>query len=102
MTESDLGIFAEAIAEIAVEAGETILEIYEQDFEVVQKDDASPLTQADLAAHHIICNALARLTPDIPVLSEESSAIDYDVRADWFQYWLVDPLDGTKEFINRN
>jgi 3'(2'), 5'-bisphosphate nucleotidase len=102
MTESDLGVFAEAIAEIAVEAGKAILEIYQQDFEVVQKSDDSPLTQADLASHRIICDALAHLTPDIPVLSEESSEIDYATRADWFQYWLVDPLDGTKEFINRN
>jgi 3'(2'), 5'-bisphosphate nucleotidase len=102
MTESDLEVFAEAIAEIAVDAGKAILEIYKQDFEVTQKADASPLTQADLASHHIICDALARLTPDIPVLSEESSEIGYNARADWQQYWLVDPLDGTREFINRN
>jgi len=102
MTESDLGVFAEAISEIAVEAGKAILEIYEQDFEVTQKRDMSPLTQADLASHRIICEALAHLTPDIPVLSEESSDVDYGAREDWQQYWLVDPLDGTKEFINRN
>jgi len=102
MTESDLGVFAEAIAEIAVEAGKAILDVYQQDFEVVMKDDESPLTQADLASNRIICDALAKLTPDIPVLSEESSDIDYDTRVDWFQYWLVDPLDGTKEFISRN
>ena len=102
MKESDLGIFAEAIAELAVEAGKAILKIYEQEFEVVIKDDESPLTQADLASHRIICDGLAKLTPDIPVLSEESSDIDYETRANWFQYWLVDPLDGTKEFINRN
>ena len=77
MHESDLGVFADAIAEIAVEAGKAILEIYEQDFEVTQKDDASPLTQADLASHRIICDALAELTPDVPVLSEESSDIDW-------------------------
>jgi 3'(2'), 5'-bisphosphate nucleotidase len=99
---SDIGVFAEAIAEIAIEAGQAILEIYKQDFEVVQKDDKSPLTQADLASHRIICDALAHLTPDIPLLSEESSEIDYETRADWFQYWLIDPLDGTREFINRN
>ena len=102
MTECDLGVFAEAIAEIAVDAGKAVLEIYKQDFEVTQKDDASPLTQADLASHHIICDALGRLTPDIPVLSEESCEIGYNARADWQQYWLVDPLDGTREFINRN
>jgi 3'(2'), 5'-bisphosphate nucleotidase len=102
MTESDLGVFAEAISEIAVEAGKAILEIYAGEFEVTRKADESPLTLADLASHRIICDALARLTPDIPVLSEESSDIDYTTRADWPQYWLVDPLDGTKEFINRN
>lgn len=102
MTESDLGVFAEAIAEIAVQAGQAILNVYEGDIDVVQKEDASPLTQADLASHDHICEALAQLTPDIPVLSEESSDMDYEVRADWFQYWLVDPLDGTREFINRN
>jgi 3'(2'), 5'-bisphosphate nucleotidase len=102
MTESDLGVFAEAIAEIAVDAGKAILDVYGKDFEVSHKEDASPLTQADLASHRIICDALAHLTPDIPVLSEESSDLDYDTRADWSQYWLVDPLDGTKEFINRN
>jgi 3'(2'), 5'-bisphosphate nucleotidase len=102
MTESDLGVFAEAIAEIAVDAGKAILDIYSRDFEVSHKEDHSPLTLADLASHHIICDALASLTPDIPVLSEESSDMDYDTRAGWSQYWLVDPLDGTKEFINRN
>ena len=102
MTESDLGVFAEAIAEIAVDAGKAILEVYGRNFEVVQKADESPLTQADLASHRIICDALAKLTPDIPVLSEESSDMDYNARAYWFQYWVVDPLDGTKEFINRN
>jgi len=102
MTESELGVFAEAIAEIAVDAGRAILEIYAEEFEITQKPDASPLTQADLASHRIICDALAQLTPHIPVLSEESSDIDYETRADWQQYWLVDPLDGTREFIDRN
>ncbi|NNJ65237.1 MAG: 3'(2'),5'-bisphosphate nucleotidase CysQ, partial [Xanthomonadales bacterium] len=98
----DLGVFSEAVAEIAAEAGRAIIEVYEQDFEVEEKEDRTPLTEADLASHRIIRDALAKLTPDIPLLSEESSDIDYDTRADWFQYWLVDPLDGTKEFINRN
>jgi len=102
MTEIDPGAFIEDIVQISVEAGKAILRVYEQDFEVVQKDDESPLTQADLASHRIICDALARLTPDIPVLSEESTEIDYSTRAQWRQYWLVDPLDGTREFVNRN
>lgn len=87
---------------ISRRAGAAINHIYHQDFEVVQKEDASPLTQADLASHCLIRDALLALTPDIPFLSEESAALDYASRADWSEYWLVDPLDGTKEFIKRN
>jgi len=90
------------IAEIAAAAGRAILEIYGKDFEVTQKADESPLTQADLASHRLIRDALARLTPDLPLLSEESAEIDFQTRSAWPQYWLVDPLDGTKEFVNRN
>ena len=87
---------------IAKEAGVAIMQVYATDFNVEKKDDNSPLTQADLAAHHVIVNALAKLTPHIPVLSEESEAIDYDIRKEWQQYWLIDPLDGTREFVKRN
>ena len=87
---------------IAHEAGEAILEIYGQEFEVIEKDDTSPLTQADLASHRVIRDELARLTPDIPLLSEESASIPFSTRSQWDEYWLVDPLDGTKEFVNRN
>ncbi|MFT5139778.1 MAG: 3'(2'), 5'-bisphosphate nucleotidase [Lysobacterales bacterium] len=83
-------------------AGQAILEVYKQDFEVEHKADASPLTQADLAAHRIICQGLAELDPDTPVLSEESAEIPFSQRSQWNEYWLVDPLDGTKEFVNRN
>ncbi len=92
----------ESIVPIVAAAGRAILEVYETKFDVVDKDDASPLTQADLAAHTLICNALRALTPEIPVLSEESVAPDFATRQSWSRYWLVDPLDGTKEFINRN
>ena len=84
----------------ALEAGEAILDIYEQDFEVEYKSDESPLTTADKAAHNIIVQALE--TTPYPVLSEESAKITYDERKDWSTYWLVDPLDGTKEFIKKN
>lgn len=90
------------VVEAARKAGERILEVYRQDFATYKKADASPLTEADMAAHRVIIAALAALTPDIPVLSEESAAIDYQARASWRQFWLVDPLDGTKEFIKRN
>ncbi len=90
------------ICQIASNAADCILEIYDTDFSVESKDDHSPLTAADLAAHNTICTALENLTPDIPVLSEESSEIPYAVRSQWSRYWLVDPFDGTREFIKRN
>jgi 3'(2'), 5'-bisphosphate nucleotidase len=102
MTEQVLENLLPELARIAARAGDAILEIYGQDFEVITKDDASPLTQADLASHRIISDALARLTPDIPLLSEESAEIPFETRAAWKEYWLIDPLDGTKEFVNRN
>lgn len=84
---------------IAEEAGQAILQIYQQDdFEVQTKSDQSPLTQADLASHDIITKALKKLTPEIPILSEEGEQLEGDVET----FWCVDPLDGTKEFIKRN
>lgn len=98
---SPTGLIA-SISDIAVAAGQAILMVYRQDFEVTHKADQSPLTQADLASHRLIRDALARLTPNVPLLSEESADIDFAVRSSWPEYWLVDPLDGTKEFVNRN
>lgn len=92
----------EACIEIAQRAGAAIMAIYAQDFAVESKPDASPLTAADLAAHRIICASLAALTPEIPVLSEESAAIEWEIRRSWPRYWLVDPLDGTREFVKKN
>ncbi len=93
----------EALIEIARKAGTEILSIYDTaDFGVEIKQDASPLTLADLAAHRLIVAELERQFPDIPVLSEESIAIDFKTRSSWDRYFLVDPLDGTKEFIERN
>ena len=102
MSAVDLEAIATDIREISHQAGKAILDVYEQDFSVTHKKDDSPLTQADLASHNIICNALAELTPDIPLLSEESTEIDFATRSGWSQYWLIDPLDGTREFVNRN
>jgi 3'(2'), 5'-bisphosphate nucleotidase len=84
----------------AIKAGEVILKVYARDFKVEFKTDESPLTEADQAAHKIIIQELAE-TP-YPVLSEESETITYEERKDWETYWLVDPLDGTKEFIKKN
>lgn len=96
------------ICRISQHAGDAILQIYQQaatqqsELQLQQKADESPLTAADLAAHHVICHALSALTPSIPILSEEAADIPWPTRQHWPQYWLVDPLDGTKEFIKRN
>ncbi len=98
-------MFLPAISElepIARAAGDAILAIYRQPFAVEYKQDESPLTAADQGAHEVIVQALARLAPDIPVLSEESDAETMQARLGWSRYWLVDPLDGTKEFVSRN
>lgn len=87
---------------LAADASERILDIYATAFGVTAKNDDSPLTAADLAAHHAILAGLKRLAPDIPVLSEESADIPFAERSRWRRYWLVDPLDGTKEFVQRN
>ncbi|HEY7986181.1 MAG TPA: 3'(2'),5'-bisphosphate nucleotidase CysQ [Methylophilaceae bacterium] len=90
------------VVDIAKEAGEAIMAVYAGGIEVQHKQDNSPLTQADLAAHNIIEAGLNKLTPKLPVLSEESASIPFDIRKQWQRYWLVDPLDGTREFIKRN
>lgn len=90
------------IIALARQAGAQIMEIYESDFAITEKQDKSPLTAADMAAHKTIIAGLAEHTPDIPALSEESAQIPFATRSQWQQYWLIDPLDGTREFINRN
>ncbi|HEY0180519.1 MAG TPA: 3'(2'),5'-bisphosphate nucleotidase CysQ, partial [Dokdonella sp.] len=99
---ADLARLARAAGDIAARAAEAILEVYESDFAVAQKDDRSPLTAADLAAHRLIVAALGELTPAWPVLSEESADVAWSERSRWSRYWLVDPLDGTREFVKRN
>jgi 3'(2'), 5'-bisphosphate nucleotidase len=99
---SALAAWAGHAAEIAARAGERIMEIYGADIAVSAKQDRSPLTQADLASHELISASLRRLAPRMPILSEESSGVGFDERRRWPRYWLVDPLDGTKEFISRN
>jgi len=90
------------LIDLARRAGDAILEIYRTDFEVETKDDQSPLTKAVLAAHRVIAEGLRALDDAIPLLSEESIPPDFSTRSSWRRYWLVDPLDGTKEFVNRN
>jgi 3'(2'), 5'-bisphosphate nucleotidase len=90
------------IGALARRAGEAILEVYAQDFDVELKDDRSPLTAADLAAQRVIAAGLAGLDPALPLVSEEASQASWEQRKSWARHWLVDPLDGTREFVKRN
>jgi 3'(2'), 5'-bisphosphate nucleotidase len=100
------------INNIAIEAGKAVMEIYNKDFSVEYKNDKSPLTQADTVANQIICTELENLSSklkiedsmfkSIPIMSEENKQIPYKIRENWQYYWCVDPIDGTKEFINKN
>lgn len=92
---------AQQIVAIAKQAGDEIMTIYDKDFAIYEKQDTSPLTEADLAAHKVIVAGLEAVS-DLPILSEESADIAWQERQTWTSYWLVDPLDGTKEFIKKN
>ena len=99
-----MDVLLSSVIEIARKAGSAIMDIYKSDYEQYEKSDSSPLTEADLAAHHIIIDGLKAIS-DYPCLSEESGeadGIDWQQRQKWGTYWLIDPLDGTKEFINKN
>jgi 3'(2'), 5'-bisphosphate nucleotidase len=103
MRAEQLDALREGIVALAREAASEILRVYEGEFDVQRKDDDSPLTAADLAAHRCIVDGLERLSPDIPVLSEESAQdVPALLRRQWPRMWLVDPLDGTREFVKRN
>ncbi|MEM7254313.1 MAG: 3'(2'),5'-bisphosphate nucleotidase CysQ [Pseudomonadota bacterium] len=91
-----------SLRDIGAEAAAAIMAVYKSTFDVEVKDDRTPLTEADLAAHRAIVAALSTMTPSIPILSEESADIPFAERSQWETYWLVDPLDGTREFIKRN
>lgn len=92
----------ESVLDVAIQAGKEILDVYENEFEVDYKGDGSPLTKADQRAHQLIQHELTERYPDIPILSEESSEDVFEMRLQWNRFWLVDPLDGTKEFVKRN
>ena len=92
----------EKIVSIAKNAGDAIMQIYKKDFTIEYKDDKSPLTEADTKSNEIICNALEKLYPNIPIMSEENKQTEYEVRKHWEYYWCIDPIDGTKEFIKKN
>ncbi len=97
-----MNIDIDEIKKIAESAGSAIMEIYEKDFAVEYKDDKSPLTEADKVSNKIICNALEKLYPEIPILSEENREVPFEERKSWKHYWCIDPIDGTKEFIKKN
>lgn len=98
------GRMAHSLGSICYAAGEAIMRIYVRPelWEASEKDDASPVTAADLAANKVICEGLAQLMPRLPVLTEEEAETAWSARRQWARYWLVDPLDGTKEFLARN
>ncbi len=99
----DLSYHLPAVIDVARATGQLILDIYQKkEYEEFVKDDETPVTTADLAAHKFIVEKLSELTPDIPVLSEEAADISLEQRSQWDRYWLVDPLDGTQEFIARS
>ena len=90
------------INSIAQKAGDEIMKVYQQDFGVDYKKDNSPLTKADIKSNEIITESLKDLYPEIPILSEENKEVPYNIRKNWEYFWLVDPLDGTKEFVKKN
>ncbi|MDX2479666.1 MAG: 3'(2'),5'-bisphosphate nucleotidase CysQ [Desulfuromusa sp.] len=90
------------LQEIARNAGDAIMAVYDDNLKVEYKEDKSPLTVADKASHAVIVAGLQKNWPDVPILSEEGLTTPYAERKDWQCFWLVDPLDGTKEFIKRN
>jgi 3'(2'), 5'-bisphosphate nucleotidase len=98
----DLTSLADALMPLVERAGAAIMQIYDGAFAVQHKDDNSPLTLADLESQLVIIDALKRLTPEIPILSEESAAAPWAERRTWQELWVVDPLDGTREFVKRN
>lgn len=103
MTLKQIKKHIELLIDIASEAGNAILDIYHSDdLGIETKSDESPLTKADKAANDVICAGLAKITPSIPIVSEENQEILYAQRKDFEYFWMVDPLDGTKEFIKKN
>ncbi|MFT5467953.1 MAG: 3'(2'), 5'-bisphosphate nucleotidase [Verrucomicrobiales bacterium] len=95
-------VHIDTIIEIARRAGEATMEIYQREFSIEEKEDRSPLTEADQKSNEIIIAGLLEAYPEIPTISEEIKALPYEERKTWDRFWLIDPLDGTKEFIKKN
>ena len=92
----------QSVIKIAKQAGLVIMDVYKTNFQIHIKNDKSPVTEADTKANQIIDDGLLKITPDIPILSEEGQDIPFEERSKWESFWLVDPLDGTKEYIKKN
>ena len=102
MAEHDLKELLDPVIQIAYQAGKVIMEVYDAGFSVEHKSDHTPVTEADMAANKVIVSSLKELTPHLPILTEETKPTPYSQRKKWERYWLIDPLDGTREFIKRN
>lgn len=102
MAENDLKELLNPVIQIAYQAGKAIMEVYDAGFSVDRKSDQTPVTEADMAANQVIESGLKELTPHLPILTEETKPVPYAERKNWPRYWLIDPLDGTREFIKRN
>ena len=102
MAEHDLKELLDPVIQIAYQAGKVIMEVYDAGFSVEKKSDHTPVTEADMAANNVIESSLKELTPHLPILTEEAKPTPYAERKKWARYWLIDPLDGTREFIKRN
>lgn len=100
--QAEMTIDVREVLSVERKAGQAILDVYATEFSSEEKNDCSPLTVADMRSHEIIINGLRNLWPDIPVVSEEAMIVPFEERRDWERFWLVDPLDGTKEFIKKN
>lgn len=102
MAEHDLKELLDPVIQLAYQAGKAIMEVYDAGYSVEKKSDHTPVTEADVAANHVIESGLKALTPHLPIVTEESTPTPYSERKTWPRYWLIDPLDGTREFIKRN
>ncbi len=102
MEKHDLKELLDPVIQIAYQAGKVIMEVYDAGFSVEHKSDHTPVTEADMAANKIIESSLKELTPHLPILTEEVKPTSFSERQKWPRYWLIDPLDGTREFIKRN
>ena len=102
MEKADLKELLDPVIQVAYQAGKVIMEVYDSGYSIEQKSDLTPVTEADMAANKIIEASLKELTPHLPILTEESKPTSFAERQKWLRYWLIDPLDGTREFIKRN